>query len=179
MDEHEVRRTIVEDEYYPAHDQRSESEIFRRTKAAGERAGLRCAVSGRADGLEYHHVFLEWADADGVDWATVKGVATGTILALPVLDAHTDMPSGESYPAEQSLIWVICRLAAARGFDWASFDPSKPETFVDSPANMLVLNEKFHRAKFHGIHAETFPVWVFQAWPRVAGFVISPDDKKS
>ncbi len=177
MQEHEVKRTIVEDSYYPDHQPRTESETFRHTKSAGHKAGLRCSISGHADGTEYHHLFIEWADADAADWVKVRAIAIGEIKELPVLDPKTDQPTGEVFPVEQSLIWLICKMAEFRGFDWRAFDPSKPEQFVDSPANMLVLNEKFHRAPVHGIHSSTFPVWVFQGWPRVGGFVFSPDEK--
>lgn len=133
--------------------------------------------SGHTDGTEYHHVFVEWAFAEAIDWETVKGIATGRIAELPVLDLHTDQPTGETFPAWQSLISIITLLAKARGFNWETFDPAKPEQFVDSMANMLVLHEKFHRMKDHGIHAMSFPEWAFQAWPRKAGFVFTPDEE--
>jgi hypothetical protein len=177
--EHEVRRTLVEDDYYPDHEPRTESGVFRATKAAGHKAGLRCAISGQPEGVEYHHVFLEWADAAAVDWALVKAIALGQVTQLPVLDLKTDEPTGETFPAEQSLIWAICKLAALRGFDWQAFDPAKPEQFVDGMPNMLVLHERYHRASDHGIHAKTFPTWIFQAWPRVSGFVDTPDEVTS
>ena len=174
--EHEKADRLQEDVFYPDHPPRTESETFRHTKAAGHAARLPCAISGHADGTEYHHVFLEWAFADAVDWETVKGVATGRITRLPVLDPVTDQPTGDTYPAEQSLLWILCRLAAVRGFDWEAFDPAKPELFVDSMANMLVLGAKFHRHRDHGIHVMSLPEWLFQAWPRRAGFVFTPDE---
>lgn len=174
--EHEKADRLTQDVFYPDHPPRTESPTFIHTKKAGHAAKLPCAVSGHTDGTEYHHVFVEWAFADAIDWETVKGVATGAITRLPVLDLHTDQPTGETFPAEQSLIYVITYLAAARGFDWTAFDPAKPELFVDSMANMLVLHAKFHRLKDHGIHAMSFPEWAFQAWPRKAGFVFTPDE---
>ncbi len=175
--EHEKADRLAEDVFYPDHSPRSESPTFQHTKKAGHAAKLPCSISGHVDGTEYHHVFIEWAFADAVDWATVKGVALGQITRLPVLDLHTDQPTGETYPAEQSLIWIICKLAQLRGFDWQAFDPEKPELFVDSMANMLVLHSKFHRMKDHGIHVMSFPEWAFQAWPRKNGFVFTPDEE--
>lgn len=175
--EHEKGDTLTEDVFFPDHQPRTESSTFLRTKKAGHAAKLPCAISGHAEGTEYHHVFIEWAFADSVDWETVKGVAVGQITRLPVLDLHTDQPTGETYPAEQSLIYIIAKLAEARGFDWSAFDPSKSEQFVDSMANMLVLHSKFHRLKNHGIHVMSFPEWAFQAWPRKAGFVFTPDEE--
>lgn len=174
--EHEHTDTLSEDVFYPDHPPRTESHTFKATKAAGHKAKLPCAISGHADGTEYHHLFCEWAYSGAVDWVKVRGVALGEVEALPVLDIDTDQPTGETYSAKDSLVWVICKLAELRGFDWVAFDPAKPETFIDSAQNMLVLHSKFHRHKNHGIHALTFPVWVFQAFPRVPGFVFAADE---
>jgi hypothetical protein len=176
LHEHEHHDTLTEDVFYPDHPPRTESATFRHTKATGHAAKLPCSISGHTDGVEYHHIFCEWAYSGAVDWATVKGVGTGEITELPVLDLDTDQPTGATYAAKDSLLWIICKLAELRGFDWHAFDPAKPETFVDSPQNMLVLQAKFHRHKNHGMHTQTFPVWIFQAFPRVAGFVYSADE---
>ena len=173
--EHLVKSTDVEAEYYPDHPPRTESATFRHTKAEGHKAGLRCAVSGQPN-PEYHHIWCEEADMGAVDWVTVKAIATGEITEIPVLDLITDQPTGETFPVEQSAIWMICKITAARGFDWASFDPSLPETFVDSPQNMLPLHMKFHRSPTHGIHHRSFPTFVFQGYPRKAGFVFTADE---
>jgi len=173
--EHAVRVTDVELEYYPDHAPRAESPTFRHTKQLGHKAGLRCAVSGRP-APEYHHLWIEWADADAVDWTIVKAIALGEITEVPVLDPVTDQPSGETFPVEMSAIWMICRITAVLGFDWRAFDPAAPETFIDSPQNMLPLDAKFHRSPMHGIHHRSFPTFVFQSYPRRAGFVFSPDE---
>lgn len=173
--EHLAKSSEIEVEYYPDHAPRGESSTFRHTKQQGHKAGLRCAISGQPD-PEYHHVFCEWAEADAVDWAVVKGVALGQVTELPVLDPRTDQPTGETFPAEQSLIWIFCKLAALRGFDWDAFDPEQPELFVDAMANMLPIDAKFHRSPTHGIHHRTFPTWAFQAFPRKDGFVFTPDE---
>jgi hypothetical protein len=180
--EHEFRASITEDVFYPEHAPRVESPTFRKTKHDGKAAGDVCAISGVAEGIEYHHVFCEAAFMNAVDWVTVKGVGTGEIVNLPERDPRTGRPrfnddgSPRTYPAINSLIWIICTLARLRGFDWFAFDPTKPETFVDSPQNMLVLNELFHRGPGHGIHHASFPIFVFQAFPRVPGFVLMPDE---
>lgn len=173
--EHLVKVTDVEVEYYPDHVPRTASSTFRHTEAAGKKAGLRCAVSGQPS-PEYHHLWVEWADADAIDWTIVKAIALGEITEVPVLDLITDQPTGETFPVEQSAVWKICKLTAALGFDWPSFDPAKPETFVDSPQNMLPLHMKFHRSPTHGIHHRTFPTFVFQGYPRKAGFVFTADE---
>jgi hypothetical protein len=174
--EHAVRVTDVEIEYYPDHaEPRSESSTFRHTKQLGHKAGLRCAISGQPS-PEYHHLFCEWADAEAVDWTIVRAIAIGEITEIPVLDPVTDQPTGETFPAEESLIWLLCKLAELRGFDWRAFDPTKPETFVDAMQNMLPLSAKFHRSPTHGIHHRSWPTYVFQAFPRRVGFIFTPDE---
>jgi hypothetical protein len=174
--EHEFIETIKEDYYYPDHAPRSETSVFRKTKHDGKAANLKCAISGTSVDLEYHHVFAEWAFTDAIDWAMVKKIATGEVKTLPVLDLKTDLPTSETFPVEQSLIWAITQLMAHLGFDWAAFDPEKPETIVDSMQNMLVINKKYHRSPTHGIHHLSLPAWIFQAFPRVNGFVFTKDE---
>ena len=177
--EHEKQDRLTEDVFYPDHPPRNESPTFLETKREGHAKKIPCAISGHVDGAEYHHVWIEWAFAVAVDWEMVKKIALGEVTELPILDLHSDEPTatGETYPVEHSFIWAICKLAEVKGFDWKAFDPSKPEMFVDSMANMLVINAKFHRLKDHGIHVMSFPEWVFQAWPRIPGFVFTPDEE--
>ncbi len=175
--EHEKTDHLEEDVFYPDHPPRTESPTFLETKRIGHKKGMLCAISGHSEKTEYHHFFIEWAFAPAVDWETVKGVALGEITELPVLDEHTDLPTNKTFPAEQSLLWIICKLAELRGFNWKEFDPSKPDQFVDSMANMLVIRDKFHRLKSHAIHGMTFPEWIFQAWPRIPGFVFTKDEE--
>jgi hypothetical protein len=59
-------------------------------------------------------------------------------------------------------------------FDWSKFKSA--EDFVDSEYNMMVLCEKHHRAKDHGIHLLPYPIWVAQALVK-KGFVFSPDEQ--
>ncbi|MDB5358835.1 MAG: hypothetical protein JWO51_132 [Rhodospirillales bacterium] len=64
----------------------------------------------------------------------------------------------------------------APDFDWASFDPSKPETFIDSEHNAyLVLCKKHHTGKDHGKHMLPEPIWRMQRYKR-DDFVFSPDE---
>ena len=180
--EHEYKASLEEDVFYPDHAPRTESATFRHTKAHGKAAGDVCAISGHTDGLEYHHVFCEAAFTNAVDWQLVKDIALGKVTTVPLLDLETDEPlldaagKPRTYPIERSAIGLIVGLTKMRGFDWEAFDPAHPETFVDSPANMLTLNAKFHRAKSHGIHELSLPLWIFQAFPRVPGFVFSRDE---
>jgi len=174
--EHEDRRSITEDFYYPGHDGRSESPTFIQTKRAGKAAGLRCAITGQADDLEYHHAFVEWAFQNAVRWDIVKGIALGTVKELAVLDPYTWQPTGEMAPVEGFLIYWIVHFFKWRGFDFEAFDPVKPETLVDSVQAMLVLHKHLHREKNHGVHTVTGPIFLLQAFPFVDGFVFSPDE---
>lgn len=174
--EHEYKSTLSEDVYYPDHAPRTESATFRKTKHDGKAAGDVCAISGHRTGIEYHHVMCEEAFLNGCDWHMVKAIGMGLVKELPVLDLVTDLPTGETFPVSKSLIGMLISLTIVRGFDWNAFDPDHPETFVDSAANMLVLHEKFHRSKTHGMHENSLPIWIFQAFPRKPGYVYSADE---
>lgn len=182
QNEHEFKASLSEEVYYPDHAPRTESETFRRTKAAGKAAGEVCVISGASVGVEYHHVFCEAAYTNAVDWVLVKAVALGLVKTLPLLDIETGEPlidelgAPRTWPASRSALAVIIALTKSRGFDWETFDPARPETFVDSSANMLPLHEKFHRHRSHGIHELSLPLWIFQTLPRVNGFVFSRDE---
>lgn len=61
-------------------------------------------------------------------------------------------------------------------FLWETFDPAKPETFIDSKWNAkLVLCKKHHTGKDHGIHMLPEPLWRLQRYKR-ADFIFSPDE---
>ena len=63
-------------------------------------------------------------------------------------------------------------------FDWKNFDPSKPETFIDSEWNAnLVLCKRHHIGKDHGIHTLPFPLWRLQRLAKES-FIFSPDEEK-
>jgi hypothetical protein len=174
--EHLVKETVSEDFYYPDHDGRTESLTFERTKREGKKARPRCAMTGQAVDLEWHHAFIEWAFQNAVDWTIVKAIALGTIAELPVLDPITWQPTGEMAPVEGYLIYWIVLFFKWRGFDFEAFDPKNPETLVDSTEAMLILHKHLHREKNHGAHAITGPIFLLQAFPLVEGFVFSPDE---
>lgn len=173
--EHEDRRTLTEDVLYPAHAPRTESSTFHATVKAGKAADTRCVISGSSK-VEYHHAFCEWAFADAVDWVGLKKIGTGETKFFKVYDPDTMQETGELIPIEHSLIWMICQFLKWRGFDWSSFDPSKPEVLVDGMYQMFPLHEKYHRAKNHGVHVLTMPIYIFQVFPKVPGYVFSPDE---
>ena len=68
--EHEQRETLTVDVFYPDHPPRTESQQFRRTKhqliVLEDRP---CWACGTREKREVHHMIVEWADADAVDWS--------------------------------------------------------------------------------------------------------------
>lgn len=180
--EHEVKDSITDDSFVEdrtvgdvENAARTESSVFRHTKKIGHAAGLRCAISGQKEGVQYHHLWLEWSAAAAVDWHLVKKIAMDGVKELPVLELGTDSPTGETFPVEQSYIYKVIKYTKADGFDWAAFDPEKPEQFVDSIQNMLVLIHDFHTG-IKGIHHHSGPMWEFFGWPRLDGFVYTPNE---
>jgi hypothetical protein len=58
-------------------------------------------------------------------------------------------------------------------FDWSTF--KKPVHFMDSEYNLMILCEKHHRGKNHGIHELPYPIWIMQKNKR-ADFIFSEDE---
>lgn len=178
--EHEIKATYEVDLFYINEPEpRKPSIYFERMKRAQDAAGAVCAISGQPN-PQYHHVACEYAARDEIDWSMVKGIATGEIKHMPVLDLATDQPIPDRFfLAQDSMLWKMCKwLEICFGMDWAAFNPDKPVEFVDGPHNMLPLNEKFHIRKNHGIHLSTFPEWILQCFPKKTGFILMPDEEK-
>jgi hypothetical protein len=154
--EHEYKESLKIDVYYPDHEKRTESPEFRHAKAEEAKEALVCCICGSPN-PELHHSLVEWAFSDDVDWQQVQQIALGNV---PVIN---------NVPMKQSLVYWVLQVVRLRGFDWAAFDPTQPQTFVDSLAHMLPLCAEHHRAPNKGIHATTFPLWVFQSFPKKAG----------
>ncbi len=73
--------------------------------------------------------------------------------------------------------WEKVKLAVP-GFDWASFDPAHPETFIDSEWNAdTVICKKHHTGEDHGIHYLPYPIWQMQKYKR-DNFILTPDEEK-
>lgn len=178
QNEHELKATYSVDLFYINEPEpRKPSIYFERMKREADKAGAVCAISGQPH-PQYHHVFCEYAARDQVDWHLVKGIATGSITQMPVLDLKTHQPlPGQFFPARQSMLWKMCKwLEICWDMDWSAFDPDNPVVFVDSVQNMLPLNEKFHIHKNHGMHLMPFPEFLLQVLPSRAGFVLTADE---
>ncbi len=71
--EHELRETLSVDVFYPDHAPRKESNLFARTKhRLIEVLDTPCWVCGSKAAREVHHMIIEWAFADAIDWSKVK-----------------------------------------------------------------------------------------------------------
>lgn len=174
--EHEVKSTAIDDGFVFDH-VRTDSPVFSKMEREARAAGTRCARTGHAEGVQYHHRYIEYSLAYMVDWHLVKAIADGTVKELPVLDLATHQPTGEVAPVEGFEVWEIvqtCRLV--HGYDWSAFDPDRPETFVDSRANMIPLHERYHIGD-RGEHRHTGPFLGGYRWPRKPGVVYAPNEE--
>jgi len=170
--EHEKKATLSEDTFYPDHEVRKESALFVRTKKEMRAECFdACSVCGDTEQLEFHHRFFEWAYQHAINWQWIKDVATNKtdVMWSHKLTCVVPIP-------KKHLIWDLIRLT--QGFDWESFDPANPVSFVDSEYNQLPLCMLHHRGKNHGRHEESDPVWNVQGF-LVEGFVYSPDELKA
>jgi hypothetical protein len=61
-------------------------------------------------------------------------------------------------------------------FDWASFDPANPYTFVDDMvAQGILLCKPHHTGKFTGIHYLPYSLWIMQRYLK-DGYEFSPNE---
>jgi len=170
--EHEKRDTLTEDTYYPGHEPRTESAIFRASKQhMKDEGGYVCSVCGDEEKVESHHRFFEWAYSHAINWKWIRDVATNRTDVMWSHKLQRIVPIPKKHA-----IWDLIRLT--QGFDWEIFDPDLPLTFVDSEYNQLPLCELHHRGKNHGRHEESDPVWNVQAF-LLPGFIYSPDELKA
>lgn len=138
--DHEEKETLTVDVNIPGHDERVTTSLFVRSKAALiKRDGAHCFICGGTDEstgapLEAHHHPVERSLANMVDWAIVR----------------TECEAGK---------WG----EHAKAFDWSTFDPANPYTFVDDmTVNGLLLCKAHHTGKDEGIHDMPFPLWIAQ-----------------
>ena len=134
----DLRRTLVEEVFYPPHEPRKASAEYARThRHLVVTLDEPCWICGVRNSdvqkmpreqharwqLETHHDELEWAAANGVDLARI------TCDFPAILD-----------------------------------DPKRLRQWLDSEGNMLVLCATHHRGARTGIHAITYPAWKLQRW---------------
>jgi hypothetical protein len=158
----ELRRTLSETVWYPAHPPRTASALYTQTHhqlvAVEDRPCVVCGVRNstlrtpankvNAKALETHHALIEWAGANAIDWDK---------LAADHPDLRTLMQLAGAYHAHL--------LANGGAFDGA-LDPSIVTAFVDSPDQMLVICDQHHRSSGKGVHMITGPIWELQRYER-------------
>lgn len=151
----ELRRTLVEDIFYPPHEPRKASAEYHRVhKHLVVELDEPCWICGvkhsdvvrmpKAEQkrwqLETHHDELEWAAANGVEVAEI-------VADFPAIDAE---PGTDEH--------------------------AKLRRWLDSEGNMLVLCATHHRGTRTGIHAITYPAWKLQRWQgKDWTFIVQPD----
>jgi len=151
-----LRRTLLEEAFYPAHPPRKASAEYERTHhklvvefdEACWICGIRNsdvqklpAAARRPLTLETHHAELEWAAAAAFDTANpVTGHAAEQLAKLTA--DHAEIAN----------------------------DPARLRDWLDSEGNMLVLCATHHRGAGTGIHCITYPVWKLQRFQVDGGF---------
>lgn len=145
---HANPRLLKEMAFYPAHDERSETPLYKRAHDhLTKELDLPCLVCGvknstlgyklqnryGAKAMETHHHIIEWALANAID--TAKFNAT----LLPHLKIRHP-----TNPAYQKV----------------ALSPQDVADWVDhSEDNLWVLCDVHHRAQYFGIHEITYPIW--------------------
>lgn len=139
---HEEKETLRVDVNIPGHEPRAATALFRHTRQKLiEREGGRCWVCGRTaeesgHPLEAHHHPIERSLANMIDWDRFEA------------DCHAG-------------IWG----EHARDFDWSTFDPDDPYTFVDDmTVNGELLCRDHHTGPDEGKHKLPFPLWIAQRY---------------
>lgn len=146
---HELVRNLQEDVFYPPHEKRHASALYRRVhKRLVNELDTPCWICQvrhsdvirmpvdlqKVFQMETHHDELEWAAANGVDLTKITA------------DFHEIMG-----------------------------DPDRLKRWLDSEGNMLVLCAAHHRAGRTGIHTITYPAWKLQRWQSAAWtFIVQP-----
>ena len=142
---HTVKQSSHYTVRYPDHPPRTVSALYRKTHAilcndVGARCFLCSKPQSKSDPLESHHFYCEKAAEKGIDWITF----------------------GEK---TRHLFHIQTGVCIGDQFDWNEV-AKKPELFVDSVHNMVVLCREHHTSGSFGIHHIPFPVWILQMAPK-------------
>ena len=137
---HEEKQTLSVEVNLPGHAPRTQTSLFERTrKALIERDGgcWICGCLNTHDApLQSHHYPVERSLATAWDWPRfIRDCKAGA--------------------------WGV----HAQAFDWDSFNPANPYSFVDDQTvNGMLLCESHHIGKDTGIHTMPHPLWVWQRY---------------
>ena len=141
-DAHTESMTLHVDVNIPEHDERTATPLFHHTRQQLiEREGGRCLICGGTEAstghpLEAHHHPIERSLAQMIDWQRFQ----------------RDCEAG---------LWG----PHAQAFDWATFDPANPYTFVDNmTVNGELLCKAHHIGSDEGKHTLPYPLWIAQRY---------------
>ena len=140
QDTHEEKLTLTVDVLIPGHDERTTTELFRKSRAQLLKRSPACWICGAKKGLEAHHL-LE------------RSMANMMNLDLIVRDAQ----AGE-------LGITQAQRDACKAFNWESIEKDPMRFFDDMMMNGWVLCKAHHIGKDEGIHAMPFPLFLAQRY---------------
>lgn len=137
----ELDRTLRELAWYPPHDPRRASPLYRKThQHLVVELDSPCWICGvthsKGGAMETHHSEIEWAAEKAFE-------NDPQMLKTLVRDLHDEIKTAT---------------------------PDALQEFLDSEGNMLVLCATHHRAPFYGIHAITYPAWKLQRYQHKGGW---------
>ena len=123
--------------HYPAHEPRKNSSTY--TKTHKKLKDMPCFICGKTNEkddihVETHHFYIEKAFQNTVDWAKFGEFA----------QTCYNFQTGQHLGSQ---------------FDWAEV-AKDPDSFVDSPFNMVVLCKAHHTSGRFGIHHVPFSDWL-------------------
>lgn len=152
---HEQKATLSVDVFLPGHDPRTTTTLFRRTKQ-------------KLMALASLLVFKPWR-AKGRCFICNQ---TGDEVGQPLEAHHFGV---ERAFVDAPLRWDLIKMDFPN-FNWADFDPTHPESFVDDMlAQGVLLCKAHHTGKDTGIHTLPFNLWLMQKY-LPEGTKFTPDE---
>jgi hypothetical protein len=150
---YEEKLTLQVDINIPDHEARVTTPLFLNSKKELiKRDGAKCWICGNTaeqsgNPLESHHYPIERSLANMIDWELFK--------------SHCLAGDHGIY---------------AEGFDWGTFNPLDPYSFVDDQTvNGVILCKEHHVGKDAGIHCLPHPIWIAQKYAK-EGYQFSPTE---
>lgn len=145
----ELKRTLIEDIFYPPHDPRTASTEYRKT---------------------HHKLVIEM---DEPCW--ICGIKNSDVKKLPKEEQH----KWQIETHHDELEWAAANAFENNADELAKItadiavianDPNKLRKFLDSEGNMLILCATHHRGSRYGIHMISYPAWKLQRWQTNSGW---------
>jgi hypothetical protein len=145
----ELKRTLIEDVFYPPHEKRHASTLYRKT---------------------HNKLILEM---DTPCW--ICGIRHSDVVKLPKEEQskwQMETHHSELEWAAASAFATDKKMLQKLSVDFALImnDPDKLRQWLDSEGNMLVLCATHHRGLRTGIHSITYPAWKLQRYEYDGGF---------